>query len=523
MSETQTLASAASPPLRLFPYLTWVATVLLTLGMFHETATAMVGIWWRSETYTHAFLVLPISAWLIWRRRNLLPGLVVRAEARWLIPIALAGLLWLMGELASVSAASQFALVAILVLTVPAVLGWQVAKCYLFPLLFLFFSVPIGEFLTEPMIAATADFTVAALSFTGIPVYREGMQFVIPSGNWSVVEACSGVRYLIASFMVGTLFAYLNYSSWRRRLAFIALSIAVPVVANWLRAYMIVMLGHLSGNKLAVGADHLVYGWVFFGIVIGLMFWIGAQFSEPERPSEQSAAAANAGGAAKVNPKPLIVALSALMLLWGGHLFMWQLEHAPLSSEPVIALPESLSGGWVADVKPLSTWTPRYHQPSATVSRTYRAEGESVAVWIAFYRQQGKDRKLVSSSNQLVDPERSVWLPVARSTRVLDVDGAKQPMRSANLRTPADPGTEPTQRLNVLYAYRVAGQLTVSDARAKLRLALDRLLGRDDDSAVIFFISEGDGSDASWLRLDRFVGLHAARLAAVVDAVAPLR
>jgi hypothetical protein len=45
----------------------------------------------------------------------------------------------------------------------------------------------------------------------GHPGLPRGLQFVIPSGSWSVIEACSGVRYLIASFMVGALFAYLNY------------------------------------------------------------------------------------------------------------------------------------------------------------------------------------------------------------------------------------------------------------------------------------------------------------------------
>jgi exosortase/archaeosortase family protein len=126
------------------------------------------------------------------------------------------------------------------------------------------------------------DFTIAALQATGIPVYREGLNFVIPSGSWSVVEACSGVRYLIASFMVGTLFAYLNYNSWKRRAGFMLISIVVPIVANWLRAYMIVMIGHLSGNTLAVGVDHLIYGWVFFGVVIMIMFMIGARWSEPQ-------------------------------------------------------------------------------------------------------------------------------------------------------------------------------------------------------------------------------------------------
>jgi exosortase len=61
----------------------------------------------------------------------------------------------------------------------------------------------------------------------------------------------------------------------------VLVSIAVPVVANWLRAYMIVMIGHLSGNTLAVGVDHLIYGWVFFGVVIMMMFMVGARWAEP--------------------------------------------------------------------------------------------------------------------------------------------------------------------------------------------------------------------------------------------------
>ena len=51
---------------------------------------------------------------------------------------------------------------------------------------------------------------------------------------------------------------------------------------------MIVMIGHLSGNKLAVGVDHLIYGWLFFGFVILIMFWIGARWREDEMPDQLS-------------------------------------------------------------------------------------------------------------------------------------------------------------------------------------------------------------------------------------------
>jgi exosortase/archaeosortase family protein len=93
--------------------------------------------------------------------------------------------------------------------------------------------------------------------------------------------------------MVGTLFAYLNYSLAWKRWAFVGLSILVPIVANWVRAYMIVMIGHLSGNKLAVGVDHLIYGWVFFGVVIGIMFVVGARWADPA-PAEDGSGPAPA-------------------------------------------------------------------------------------------------------------------------------------------------------------------------------------------------------------------------------------
>src|ERR1035437_5904685 len=245
-----------------------IAFLVLILVIYRETAISMVEIWARSETFTHAFLVPPISLWLIWRIRKDVVRLMPRPNIWALLGLAGAGFVWLLGELATVGVLSQFALTTMLVLTVPTVLGLPVTRRIAFPLAFLYFAVPFGEFAMPQLMEWTANFTVLGLRLSGIPVYREGLQFIIPSGNWSVVEACSGVRYLIASLTVGTLFAYLTYHSLKRRLIFVGVSCVVPLVANWIRAYMIVLLGHISGNKLATGVDHLIYGWLFFGVVI---------------------------------------------------------------------------------------------------------------------------------------------------------------------------------------------------------------------------------------------------------------
>ena len=84
---------------------------------------------------------------------------------------------------------------------------------------------------------------------------------------------------------------------------FVGVSIVVPIVANWLRAYMIVMLGHLTNNRLAVGVDHIIYGWVFFGIVMVLMFWIGSRWREDSAADDAHAPAVTTPVAAAQWPR----------------------------------------------------------------------------------------------------------------------------------------------------------------------------------------------------------------------------
>jgi exosortase A len=250
--------------------------VLLTVfvpAWYWTTSWSMVLKWWTNETYAHGLVVLPVSLWLVWRSRAQLAALPLR-PAKWAIAaLGLAGFAWLLGALGDAVGVQQAAVISMIVLAIVATAGMDVTRVLAFPLLFLYFAVPFGDFMLPYLMELTADITISALRVVGVPVYREGLHFSIPSGRWSVVEACSGIRYLIASLMVGVLFAQLTYRSWRRKLAFIALAAVVPLVANGLRAFMIVMIGHLSDNKLAVGVDHLIYGWVFFGVVMLPMFW----------------------------------------------------------------------------------------------------------------------------------------------------------------------------------------------------------------------------------------------------------
>ncbi len=475
--------------------------LLALLWLFRDTGLAMVEIWNRSETFAHAFVVPPISLWLIWRQRSQLTQLTPRPAPLCLLLIAVLCALWLFAELAVVNAATQFALVGLIVLMVPATLGWQVARSIAFPLGFLFFAVPFGEFVMPQLMEWTADFTVTALRLSGIPVFREGLQFVIPSGNWSVVEACSGIRYLMASVMVGTLFAYLNYRSYTRRWIFVGVAIVLPLAANWVRAYLIVLLGHISGNKLAAGADHLVYGWVFFGIVMLAMFMIGARWSEPDAQrveavgvgaGEPTSGTVSADGARSFAMR-LGITLAGLLLLLGAPHLMLQSILANASSAPVNFLAPDLSGkGWALQPDAAPVFTPAYENPVAVLQASYAKSGEApVGLYLGYYRHQNFNSKLISSNNVLVTSKDPGWSQVASGSREHASPGYTLRVRTAELRR-KEMGHEglPGSRLRVWQLYWINGRLLTSDWQAKLYGALDRLLGRGDDAAVLVIYAD---------------------------------
>ena len=469
----------------------WRQALLLLAGLigwigfwYWETLVAMVGIWERSETYAHAFVVPPITLWLIWRQRKQVLAEQPHTSLLLAIPIAFTTFLWLLGELTAVNALTQFALVATLVLAIMALLGTSVSKRIAFPLAFLFLAVPFGDFMLPKLMEWTAAFTVLALRTSGIPVYQEGLQFVIPSGNWSVIEACSGIRYIIASVTVGTLFAYLNYVSLRRRLTFIGVAILVPVVANWLRAYMIVMLGHLSGNRLAVGVDHLIYGWVFFGVVIMIMFMIGARWSEDVPEVEATFSLARPP---RKTSSVTLAALAIAFLTAVGPLWFSAINNSDQTAPPALSHLK-VPAEWSESAQ-FSSWKPAYANPSAELQTAYLHDNKPVGVYIAYYRNQDYQRKLVTSTNTLAISTDHIWSVLSQGQIPVTFENLPAKLRSAVL---LGKDTSPETHLTVWQWYWINGKLTTSDFEAKLYTALSRLSGQGDDSAVIMLYAPSE-------------------------------
>ena len=492
-----------------------LAAIAILLLLFYSTAASTVAIWDRSETFAHGFLIFPISAYLIWARRREVARLTPEPDLRGLVLLLLLGFGWLLANLAGVLVVEQLSLVAMIPTLVWIILGGRVVHLLAFPLGFLLFAVPMGEFLIPPLMEFTADFTVMALQLTGIPVFREGTFFTIPSGDWSVVEGCSGLRYLISAFTLGCLYAYLTYRSTSRRLIFAALSVLVPIIANGLRAYMIVMIAHLSDMKLAMGVDHYIYGWVFFGIVMLLLFWIGSFWREDDQPQPPVEMPAPSSNSQRIMGKRVGVAALTTILaaaLWpayGAYLDQ-KIQHGQMSSLPV-PVP---GNGWQLESVPLADWRPHYLGTDAHRQQTYRKGNQTVTLYLGYYQHQRQDAELVNSQNMMVTQKHPIWSNVGESVRTIQVGGQAQNIEQTLLRSA-------TQRMLIWNWNKIGAHNTVNDYFAKLLFAKMKLLdGRDDGLAILVATPYDETPDHAAPVLQAFINDMLPNMEASLKAVA---
>ena len=486
--------------------------LIALLAIYWPTFHSMVEVWDRSETFTHGYLIFPISAWLIWRRRTELTHIEPSPDKRALLLLTIAGAAWLLADAGSIRIGAQYALITMLIATVWAVLGLQVVRALLFPLMFLFLAVPVGEFLMQPLMNFTADFTVTALQLTGIPVYREGTFFSIPSGDWSVVEACSGLRYLIASVTLGLLYAYLTYRSWQRRVLFTLAAFIVPVLANGARAYMIVMIGHLSNMQLAVGIDHYIYGWVFFGLVMLLLFWIGSFWREDEAAPDSAANTTRAKALPSSLSGLLLTTLGVLLLSIAWPAYSHWLAQRPLPDLPALRVQPSHE--W-QPAPQFTSWVPHWIGADRRVRAYFVKHSRPVMVEINYYATQRQNAELINSQNYLVPQLHPVWAEVGRDIVKVDLPDRALTVRQAMLKSVQG------QRLLVWQWNVIEGRNQDTDVLAKLRLAIDRLrLARDDGASIVIATPYDEHPDEAAGVLADFVRQNHTSLLQSVDQVA---
>jgi exosortase A len=468
------------------PLLTLVVLLAALFAIYADTVAATVAIWFRSDTFAHGMLIIPFSLYMLWTNRYRLEPLVPQMSW-WGLVAAVPGVFgWLVGNAVNVLVIQQLALLWLIWSIILAVLGPRAVREMLFPLAYLFFAVPLGEGLIPMLMDFTAAFTVKALALTGVPVFREGLSFTIPSGDFEVAKACSGVRYLFASVALGGLFAYINYRSYWRRAIFIGVAVVLPLIANGIRAYGIVMLAYLSDMKIAVGLDHLIYGWLFFGLIMFLLFFIAAKWREDPAPTGVNQTAANSASNPRFAYWHPLLSVGLIVLLSMGPLAMYSIRATQAANDQNVRLmsPEGASG-WRQTEMGFQGWNPIFHGATDQLKQTYVRGGSTVNMYVAYYVRESQDAELISAVNLFFDPKN--WTRIQSKTRQIFLPHHKT-VRLRQLVIKSG-----TQRRMIWYWYDIGGT-TISDIYlGKLLQAWHRLTGQDrGNAAVVLMLQFGE-------------------------------
>ncbi len=447
------------------------------VAIFFDASASAVTIWYSDPTYNHAFLILPIFGYLVWVRRTALARIEPRPCLWGLLAMGVAGLGALLGDATSVREVEHLALVGMIQSLFLTVLGWRAAKTMAFPLFYLFFLVPVGGFLVAPLQDFTAFFSVTLLQLSGIPVFTDGVFISIPEGHFEVAEACAGLRFLIATLALGFLFANLTYRSPWRRAAFLALTVTVPLIANGFRAFGIVLIGHLSDMTIAVGVDHLVYGWIFFAFVTLLLLAIGTTFRERSAPIDDQAGAGPPSwlGAGRLG-RQAAASLLAVLVAAIAPAYSYALDarpRPPIAAAIKIPIP---ADGWSLLPRFADSWRPQFHGADRILLQSYVKGDQRVDLFIAYYARQDASSEMIQSRNGFVDGEK--WRRIGSRTITAEVEGQRLEIERTRIRN--------ATRHRVVWSwYWIDGEFTADKYRSKLLQAAARLWTGRESAAVI--------------------------------------
>jgi exosortase A len=469
---------------------------LAGLAVLHfETFESIVFGWLSSATYSHGFITAALGLFFAWRQRHALKFVSLAISLPGLAIVCALVAVWVMAKLLQVQIIEQIASVALIGAIIWALAGSKYASILSFPLSFLLLVVPMGDGLIPLLMEITAEFTVSMVDLVGIPVIRDGMYFSTSTGSFEVTKACSGVRYLIASTTLGIAYASMFYRGMGKRLVFIVVAIIVPIIANGFRAFVIVLIAHFSNMKYATGVDHLVYGWVFFGITMLILFSLGSRFAETSLADAVTTSSnpviTSRAGYQAVWPA-VLVAILVVILLAAGTLLS-QLDQRSVEAQGP-GLPSLTSSGldFRGPMAPSLEWSPAYRGADAEAASSYVADDGVVELRVLEYFDQAQGSELINSRNRVAD---GGWQSAAPAS--IHHTGAE----------PAEVFQEVIFRgresYTVWYWYQIGETSTVSAPYAKW-LELSQYVSSEKRSLLIAIASVGADADTS-TRLRRFL------------------
>lgn len=415
-SEPGAATRGQSPPPLPTQLLVVLGALALTALLYWQTSVEIADFWQDTarRRYTHGWAVLAVTVWLVWRDRHRLAATPLEASRLGWVALALGSIAWLVGYQVGLLALSTLVLPLLVLTAVWSAGGWLLARRAAFPVLFLYFALPVWELLNPLLQWFTAVVNLWLTRLVGIPVVMDGNVIHIPEGWFEIAGGCSGLHFFIVALAIATLHGHIDRDDARSQAMLLALGGGLALLTNWIRVFIIIVAGHLTDMQhFLVKVDHYYFGWVLFSFVLVGYVFLASYLPRRTRARREAASPAVAASGRRTAPA---VAFTVAALAAGP---VWALVQNQQSA--VAPLPPPDIVGWSGPKPSLGDWCPVFANADEEALVEYYGESATmVTVYRAVYHSQRQGKELRGYGNSVTG---SRYRELEAKTREVRTDG----------------------------------------------------------------------------------------------------
>jgi len=455
----------------------------VVMSVYWQTFSRIVDMW-SFQDYQHGWFVCPLSLYVLMKKRDALALTPWRTSKRGVLLASLMVLVWVAARATGIQVVEFVSATSLIFASCWAIAGTDAIRKAAFPLLLLLAAVPMGAFLVEPLMKVTAEIASALLTLAGIPTLRDGQFFFLPGGSFEVADVCSGLQYLIAGTLVSLGYAYVTYSGNGKRILFVGIAAIVLVIANGVRAFIVMSVASATDMKILGGRDHVIFGMFLFAVVLVAMIWTGEGYADPKSENKQLDMGQRSDQVGTVSG--LLVTLTLITLVAGP---VFSAAIAIRGAVAIVDLP--LPGldccldidDWTSEGSPAFP-TADYQNQGLFACGDYE-----VGVYVASYGKQQQGKELIGWGNRVWPNEWRRY--VDRSIVSIQTSDGAANVQQVLVRHPAG------WRL-IWYWYQVGPSVTSSQNRVKLLETLRALTLQPVESSIVVVsvISSSENNEA---------------------------
>ena len=244
------------------------------LLLYRKIFKWLVFSWQVDPYYSHGFLVLIVSCYLLWRKRHEIKNPVLSFSPIGICLLIICAAMYFVGYDRSARFLIAFSGIFYLLGNVRILLGKNIFRQALFPVALFAFSIPLPRLdeAASYLQHFTADWVTRIVSGLGIEAYNIGIRVFFRDISVSIDAPCSGLRSLIALLFVGTLFVSMLKANPVRKMILFGLIAPISVIANLSRVALLVLIANSYGLKIAMIYFHNFAGILLFVLALGMLF-----------------------------------------------------------------------------------------------------------------------------------------------------------------------------------------------------------------------------------------------------------